>query len=330
MNIPRIKGRHLEASEIAAAAELLHGIGHLYVTGGEPTLHPLLGELAAKFREMFGCRRMTLATNGFRIRELGDALRCFDDVFISHYEDNQAEVEYAKRHLVDILAPGPTRHIPLTHRAGNPAPCFRALEGIAYAHGRLHPCCVVLGPEGGVPLTRNWRKEILDAPLPCASCCFAVEADSPAGLNTLHSLGVAAAPWLEGVHADGWMGARMIIHIPQECLEEARQGGDGSLDVRVLSYGPASVHPMHLEAVLDGGARFVLDAPAPGEYMWRISLGGVPATAGSVDVEVESRMAFNPARLLGETHNDRDISVLIASVRVGRAAEDSARDDVEA
>lgn len=264
---------------------------------------------------MFGCRRVTLATNGFRIRELGESLRLFDDIFISHYEDNLAEVEYAKRHLKDILAPGPTWHIPVGRRAVDPAPCFRAREGIAYAHGRLHPCCVVLGPEGGIPLTATWREAILEAPLPCANCCFAEEADSPAGLNVLHDLGDATVPWVEGVHADGWMGERMAVHIPRSLVGR----GEPRLELLVLSYGPASIHPVRLEAQSGGISRAVLEAPAPGEYAWRIPLAAMPERSDGVEVAVESRVVFNPARLQGEAHNDRDISVMIASVRIGGA-----------
>ncbi len=58
-------------------------------------------------------------------------------------------------------------------RVGGGKPCPRSFsETVAYADGRLWPCSPGPGLVGstGILLTADWRKEILDVPMPCGTC----------------------------------------------------------------------------------------------------------------------------------------------------------------
>jgi len=63
------KAEHYPWEYFAALAPYIYGIDRVDITGGEPTSHPQFGEFVPKFRELFGCKRLTLETNGFKARE---------------------------------------------------------------------------------------------------------------------------------------------------------------------------------------------------------------------------------------------------------------------
>lgn len=318
MNIPRIKGWHLDLEEVERAGRLLHGIEHLYVTGGEPTMHPRFAEIVPRLRGLFGCQKMSLATNGFKVREYKELLPLFDEVLISHYEDNVEEAAFVSEVHVDNRAPGPTRHLWHLRRATLPAPCFRALRGVAFAHGRLHPCCVAKGPDAGIPLGEDWRSDILTTALPCADCCFAEERDSPAGVNVLNALEPGEHLRVDEVFADGWMGREMIVNIPATLLRCASEQGS-SLGLSICSHGPSTIHPLRLEVHGQKLERSVLEIPVPGEFEWQLPMPHVTDKFANGVIRVIASDTFNPGKLYGEENNDRELSVLIARISILRA-----------
>lgn len=166
------------------AATFLRGIHRLHLTGGEPTTHPQFAEFVPQFRDLFGCKTMTLQTDGFGLRRWGrekylELLKHFDFVYPSRYDERNAEAA----DLVRIEMPGKTSEWsgPFTPRSrrGSGAVCFRGLsDTVAYADGQLHGCCVSPGIVGAQTLEpcADWRDKIQAVPLPCGDCFFSPEA----------------------------------------------------------------------------------------------------------------------------------------------------------
>ncbi len=68
-------------------------------------------------------------------------------------------------------------HKSVKRRANNPTICSKAKGSVAYVNSLLYPCCIAPAFFGGtgIPLSENWREEILSIPMPCDNCFFAVE-----------------------------------------------------------------------------------------------------------------------------------------------------------
>jgi len=167
------------------AAKWIYGVEQLTVIGGEPTLHPQFGEIVPKLRELFGCQKLILWTNGFLVERYADLIKStFDIVHASLYDHSNAPwikkpntraVEFVK-----ITFPNATMELAHTPRAkrGSGRICERGIHGpVTYADGKMFGCCVACGLDEGVGVTPgpNWREEILKTPLPCDTCCFSPE-----------------------------------------------------------------------------------------------------------------------------------------------------------
>ncbi len=165
------------------AAKWLYGIDSVVCIGGEPTSHPKFGEFAPKFRALFGCRELILWTNGFKAQEHAEALKCFDAVYATLYDDRTAPWLNPKKHnteafnFIKINYPNLTNeepHVPRSHR-GSGDICERGIHGpIAYADGKIYGCCVAVGLKEGIGVvpSDNWKQEVLATQLPCQECCF--------------------------------------------------------------------------------------------------------------------------------------------------------------
>lgn len=182
------------------AAKYFYGIERIHLTGGEPTMHPDFVKFAQSFKELFGCKRLTIETNGFFIKhrehEIYVLAHYFDEVYFSHYkkdmypgcEDNLYLINKLRMYkemdnfvcngngakLCDIIV-GEIDHISREKRGTKM--CHRGYsETLGYSNGKLYPCCVASGiPENdvGILLTENWREEILNIHAPCEICFFA-------------------------------------------------------------------------------------------------------------------------------------------------------------
>jgi len=166
---------HHDMAYFERAGRALHGIERLHVTGGEPLTHPLFDELAGRLRGMFGCRTLTVQTNGFQAERHADALAKFDHVYPSLYENNADQVVFiAQRFPATVWPHGEAGFTPRSRR-GTGAGCFRGQSGtVAFADGKLYGCCVAPGIAGAVGMepTPDWRERVAELPLPCGDCWF--------------------------------------------------------------------------------------------------------------------------------------------------------------
>lgn len=150
----------------------------LHLTGGEPTAHPQFAEIVPRLKDLFGAKRLTMWTNGYRARENAAVLHHFDEIYATKYgESNAAEIEWLMTNC--RASYGEPEHISREKR-GSGKPCERGTSdpGAAYANGRFFPCCVGPGIPGAQSIepTSDWAARVLDVPLPCADCWFSPDA----------------------------------------------------------------------------------------------------------------------------------------------------------
>lgn len=168
------------------AAKYFYGVDTIDLTGGEPSIHPQLEEWLPKLKELFGCRMLTMDTNGTMFKKKPDMFRHLDKIYVTHYvpstfegsPDNIDDINFLKEYYKDrpelLHVSGEMVHVDRSRR-GTKA-CFRAFSGtVHYAGGTLHPCCVGPGLDTkvSIPLTDNWREEIMRTSPPCHDCFLA-------------------------------------------------------------------------------------------------------------------------------------------------------------
>lgn len=166
--------RHSAWDEFQRMAADLRGVERIHIAGGEPTVHPQFGEYVPMFRALFGCRELTLSTNGARAQRYEDVLATLDGIQATRYDDNHEAVEWLLRRFPETVTVWDADHTPRSRR-GSGRPCFRGeSDTVAYADGQLFPCCVGPGIDGAQSMTptANWKRDILDVPLPCDRCWF--------------------------------------------------------------------------------------------------------------------------------------------------------------
>lgn len=184
------KQRHHPWEYFVEAARWIYGVESLVITGGEATSHPKFAEFIPRFRELFGCREMILWTNGFKVKEYADLIAAnFDAVYASLYDEHTAP--WIKRPNTDLVtfikttfnhATMELPHVPRARR-GSGDICDRGEHGpFAYADGKLYGCCVAPGLAEGIGITPSldWKREILETPLPCATCFLSPSLESAA------------------------------------------------------------------------------------------------------------------------------------------------------
>jgi hypothetical protein len=166
--------QHYDWTYFETAAKYLSGLDTLYVSGGEPTLHPEFPRIATEFRALFTPKRMVLATNGLWVAAYAEYMIHFDTVRVTDFGGALTADEIAK---VENCAPGrlwvrPALHVPFVP-AGRGYPCVRR-NVPAYANGQLYPCCVApgLASSASIEPSSDWRERLAALPLPCASCAF--------------------------------------------------------------------------------------------------------------------------------------------------------------
>ena len=163
------------------AAKALHGIYGVNLTGGEPTFHPQFAEFLPKFKALFGCRQLTMNTNGWGVeRYLDLIIEHLDCVDYSDYHKHPGATT-AMQHLVTLgranyfdAGRDAEHFIPRTHRGSTP--CERAWwrsGRIGYGDGRIFGCCAAMGVDGAASIepAPGWDKR-MPAP-PCGECLFA-------------------------------------------------------------------------------------------------------------------------------------------------------------
>lgn len=170
--------------EIVNAAKYFHGIETIALSGGEPSIHPELETWVPKLKELFGCKNLDIDTNGTMFKKKPEIFRYFDNIYVSNYpkdfypglKGNKSEIDFILNYYPDkkFHISGEMVHIDRKRRLGGS--CFRESNGtVHYANGRLYPCCVGPGLDTkvSIPLTENWKEEILKTYPPCNNCFLA-------------------------------------------------------------------------------------------------------------------------------------------------------------
>jgi hypothetical protein len=187
-NVPHDKSTwEADWDYMVEAAKHFRGIGRLQLTGGEPSFHPHFVEWVPKLKELFQCKCLSIETNGYGLMRYLDVFRHFDWVLMTQYSDkswlgcpvdNAEDIQrfydhYRGRgmHLDHI----DVRHVSRSTPSRGEKLCARGLsETVAYCQGLLYPCCIGWGVQGGrgIPLTANWREDILAVQPPCRYCWY--------------------------------------------------------------------------------------------------------------------------------------------------------------
>jgi len=189
INIQHKQRKYVDWHYLTESAKYFKGINRIHITGGEPTIHPNFKDFVPHLREVFGCKLLTLETNGFGVRSYPEIFTYFDIIYMSHYtknsylgsSDNGEDIEYLKNYInktpcKTTIVVGDIVHTSRDVR-NNGIICERGLSETAqYEDGLLYPCCTTSGVEGclGIPLTQRWKEEILKVSLPCKNCWFAL------------------------------------------------------------------------------------------------------------------------------------------------------------
>lgn len=197
VNVPGVKntplGKHAYWYDIHEAGILMRPLRRVHVTGGEPTIHPAFGFIAAYVRDWFQAEYVTLETNGAGVlKYLSDIDRRFDRVFVTHYEkdaiypgspDNSEVIRRAGYVLGDkLIHEAPVRHergheLLTLGMLGVETPCSKYFDpGLpcGWYNNKLYGCCVTFGidPSLGIPVTKDWRDRIAKRPMGCGACCY--------------------------------------------------------------------------------------------------------------------------------------------------------------
>lgn len=168
------------------AAKYFYGVDTIDISGGEPSIHPDLEEWSPKLKDLFGCNKLTMDTNGTMFEKKPDMFGHYDKIYVTHYTentylgcvDNMDKINYLKAYYPDrpelLHVSGEMVHVDRSRRGTGS--CFRGSSGtVHYAGGKLYPCCVAPGLDTkvSIPLTENWKEEIINKKPPCHDCFLA-------------------------------------------------------------------------------------------------------------------------------------------------------------
>jgi organic radical activating enzyme len=177
--------QHFNWDYIQASVKYFRNMPRIHLTGGEPTIHPDFKEIVPKLKELFGCTRLTIESNGVNFRKFPEIFTYFDEVYASIYTErthkgclsNEKDVKFLQKYLEKTSTKFFSGDI--IHFSKNTKPsgriCERGLsETVSYYNNKVYPCCVAPGVKDskGILVTPNWKKDILEVPLPCSNCLF--------------------------------------------------------------------------------------------------------------------------------------------------------------
>ena len=180
--------------DIKRMAPFFQNLEHLYLTGGEPTLHPDFFLISANIRDWYKPKKLLLWTNGYVSYNKILAFKYYDTIHVTQYDENSYEgspnnkeqiekvlrVFYNNRLFEErntkILV-GDVAHFDMKHNKGG-NPCERINYGLyPVIHGRVYPCCVApgVGTTKSVPVNERWLENITKTDVPCENCVFGEE-----------------------------------------------------------------------------------------------------------------------------------------------------------
>lgn len=167
------------------AAKYFYGMRRINLTGGEPSMHPEFGQYVPHLKELFGCQILSIWTNGTMIMKKAETFKHFDQIHITNYTadtfegspDNSEQIEWIKEYLkglpIEIFS---DKIIHLPQQTGKSKMCFRGYsDTVEFTDGYIYPCCTGSGlkTKARIPLSHNWKQEILNIHPPCNECVFA-------------------------------------------------------------------------------------------------------------------------------------------------------------
>ncbi len=180
--------QHHDWEYFERAAQVIYGVERVHLSGGEPTFHPRFAEFVPKFKDLFGCKQLSMVTDGWGILDnIYPITMQIDEIHFTRYGNRQRE-ERVLQALSDaglfkllIFDAGPNM-ANFTPRAqiGGGKPCHRTwwLSGqVAYADGKLWGCCVAPGIEArspGVQMVQLGGGQHLVPQPPCEKCWFSL------------------------------------------------------------------------------------------------------------------------------------------------------------
>lgn len=305
------KREHFDLNYIQNMANFFKGIEILRVVGGEPMIHPQFSEIVPKLRDLFECKKMVLTTNGFHAIENKETLKHFDYLLVSKYDQNHKEVDFITEFFIDKKSIEPTYHVPLSRRAKNPIPCWRHKAGVFVVNGKIFPCCLGLGPDSiGMIPTKSWREEILKVPMPCKTCCFAEEKDSPIGHNWYHEQNPLESIKIEGVSNDLWVTEKAQIKIAKSFHRKFKE-----ITLEIQSLAPRDVFPITISSFMNGVCIDEIVLKNHEITRWDFSLKNV--TEGeNAQLILKSDKVFRPSEYNTENHDNRLLSFRLLSLMV--------------
>jgi hypothetical protein len=180
--VPDIKNNWcISLKDMVDASKMMYGIDRVNLTGGEASMHPEFALFGPLLKDMFGCRMLTIETNGFLFKKNPEAFDCFDKVYATLYDkpefehSNKEDIEFLKKRLGDKLQVIKISHVSKSIKHGTKK-CDRGrYETVSLYKNRLYPCCVAWGisVDASIPLTSTWRDNIVKVHPPCKECFFA-------------------------------------------------------------------------------------------------------------------------------------------------------------
>lgn len=175
------KGRIFSPADISRDVAALGDVGTVFLTGGEPTLHPQFPAMAEAARAARGSGKLTLITNGARLVRHAEATRFFDNIRMSVFDESCDAGEPTTPGIVEafreVCPPNVSFEpsiVPHYRTAGGPNPCDRLDNTISTMDGRVYACCVASGIAGAASteLTPGWEERLLNIDVPCERCVF--------------------------------------------------------------------------------------------------------------------------------------------------------------
>jgi len=174
----------ITGDEIIDLGKHLGPVKDVYITGGEPTLHKEFSYLICLMIAQLDFDRLILATNGYGLMKHIELMDLFDEIRISHYDEQSYP---GADHNIDLINEfkaaynGPARivvqHIKMIQNDPNKTGvCGRDNNGIAsYFKGKIYGCCVAAGMDAGkgIKFDSNWKENAVKDNLPCGDCVFA-------------------------------------------------------------------------------------------------------------------------------------------------------------
>jgi hypothetical protein len=179
----------MSIDEIQRLSVYFQGLENMYVSGGEPTLHPDFDYISEHIREWYNPKTLYVWTNSYVPIERIPAFRFYDHVNISKYvettypgaRNNQDKIdiiynEFSRLGLpTGILSVGEVFHMGFDNNKGN-TPCSRKDYDLypVMTGGRIYPCCVSPGiiTSPYIIANANWLEQVKELELKCGECVF--------------------------------------------------------------------------------------------------------------------------------------------------------------